>query len=204
MTEGAGARVERLVQEARDAVVDVLCHAFRDYPVMSFVLGSQAGHEDRLRALIGFFADVRFAMDWPVLGVRVGDRLVAAALVNEPHDRTFLERFRDGLERVEKELGEASFQRLKQFEKAAERNEPKEPHYFVGMLGVLPEEQGNGYARLLLEEVRDMSRRAGCSGVALSTEDPANLPFYEHIGFSVLGSARVEDMPTWSMWWPNE
>ena len=200
--EGATARVERLTQEAREAVVDVLCASFSGYPVMQFVLGPEEGQEERRRSLIGFFTDVRFAMEWPVLGVMAGERLVAAALINEPHDRSFLERFREGLARVRQELGEAAFTRLERFEKASEGNEPPARHYFVGMLGVLPSEQGRGHARVLLEHVRQLSKDAGCAGVALSTEDAENLPFYEHMGFEIVGQASVDDLSTWSLWWP--
>lgn len=200
---GAKARVKRLGLETRQAVVDVLCESFRQYPVMQFVLGPEDGQEKRRRALIGFFTDVRFAMDWPVLGVYADDRLVAAALVNEPHDRTFLERFRDGIAWVRQELGDAAFTRLERFEKAAEVNEPRDRHFFVGMLGVIPDEQGRGHARLLLEHVRELSIEGGCTGIALSTEDPGNIPFYEHMGFAVVGEAKVDDLPTWSLWWPN-
>jgi len=203
VSDPALTRIERLAEEARDVVVEVLCRAFETYPVMRFVLGEEQGQEDRLRSLIGFFADVRFAMGWPVLAVVSEGHVVAVALVNEPHDRTFLERFETGLARVKQELGTAAYERLKSFEKASEVIEPREPHYFVGMLGVLPELQGSGYARLLLEHVREMSRAAGCAGVALSTEDAGNVPFYEHIGFEVVGQGAVDDLPTWSLWWPN-
>ena len=203
MTKGAQPRIERLTEDAREVVVDVLCHSFREYPVMRFVLGPDGDHEERLRSLIEFFTDVRFAMEWPVLGVVVGEEVVAVALVNEPHDKTFLERFQEGLDRVKAQLGEAAFHRLGRFEGAAEVNESRELHYFVGMLGVLPEEQGRGYARLLLEYVRRLSEDAGCAGVALSTEDPANVPFYEYMGFEVVGQGSVDGLSTWAMWWPN-
>jgi GNAT superfamily N-acetyltransferase len=202
--EVARAHIERLAPEEREHVVDVLCESFREYPVMQFVLGPEEGQEARRRSLIGFFTDVRFAMEWPVLGVREGGRLVAAALVNEPHDRSFLQRFEDGITWVRSELGEAAFTRLERFEKAAEINEPAQSHYFVGMLGVIPAEQGKGHARRLLEHVRRLSMDAGCAGVALSTEDARNIPFYEHMGFEIVGSAEVDDIPTWSLWWPNE
>ena len=202
--EATRAPIEHIAQEEREHVVDVLCESFREYPVMQFVLGPEEGQEARLRSLIGFFTDVRFAMEWPVLGVREGDRLVAAALVNEPHDRSFLQRFEEGIAWVKHELGEAAFTRLERFEKAAEVNEPDQSHYFVGMLGVVPDEQGRGHARRLLEHVRRLSAEAGCAGVALSTEDPENIPFYEHMGFEIVGKAMVDDLSTWSLWWPNE
>ena len=203
MAEGNQVRIERLAKEERGVVVDVLCDSFRKYPVMRFVLGPEQGHEDRLRALIGFFTDVRFAMEWPVLAAVEDERIVAVALVNEPHERTFLERFQKGIAQVKQELGEAAYERLERFEKASDFNEPREAHYFVGMLGVLPGDQGRGHARQLLEYVRGLSQSAGCAGIALSTEDPANVPFYEHMGFEVVGQGQVDDLPTWSMWWPN-
>ena len=203
MKKGAQPRIDRLAEDSREGVIDLLCHSFREYPVMRFVLGPDGDPEELLRRLIGFFTDVRFAMEWPVLGVVVDEKLVAVALVNEPHEETFLERFQEGLARVREELGEAAFHRLGRFEAAAEVNESHELHYFVGMLGVLPEEQGKGYARLLLEYVRRLSEDAGCAGVALSTEDPANVPLYEHMGFEVVGQGAVDDLSTWAMWWPN-
>jgi GNAT superfamily N-acetyltransferase len=197
-------RVENLTRHEREAVIDVLCESFRAYPVMRFIFGPDEDPEGRLRSLIGFFTDVRFSMAWPVLGIREDGQLVAAALVNHPHDGSFLERFREGLDRVKGEVGEAAFHRLGRFGQASEVAGPRDTHYFVGMLGVLPERRGNGYARVLLEHVRGLSIAAGCAGVALSTEDPANLPFYEHMGFEVVGEGTVDRLSTWSLWWAND
>ena len=55
-------------------VVSVLSAAFHDYPVMRFVLKSTgANYENDLKALVGFFCEVRLTRNWPVLGIRAED-----------------------------------------------------------------------------------------------------------------------------------
>lgn len=194
--------VVRLGPEHREEVLDVLVEAFADYPVMRFVIGPEhRGDAARLRALIGFFVDVRLTMGWPVLGIREGTALVAATLVNEPTTEPFLSRFGEGLTRLRGELGPAAYGRLERFEQASEGNEPQEPHFFVGMLGVRRAWQGRGLGRRLLEAVRDMAREAGAPCIALSTEDERNVPFYRHLGLEVVGEADVESLHTWGFRW---
>ncbi|HSM60488.1 MAG TPA: GNAT family N-acetyltransferase, partial [Longimicrobiales bacterium] len=144
---------------------------------------------------------VRLSTGWPVLGIREHGRLVAAALVNEPTQLDFLDRFQEGLARLREELGAAAYGRLERFEEASAGNEPGEPHFFVGMVGVLPTHQGRGLGRRLLEAVRDMARQAGVGFVALSTEDVRNVPFYLHLGLEVVGEADVDELHTWGFRW---
>lgn len=200
----AGARpsIRRLEAAERDVAVDVLSAAFVDYPVMRFVLGLDPRTDpDGLAALVGFFTDVRYDMGWPVLGLEVEGEVVAASLVNEPTDEAFLERFADGLARLREALGEEAYARLVAFERASEGNEPPERHWFVGMVGVRPGHQRMGYGRKLLQHVHDLAAADGC-GVALSTEDPRNLPFYEALGYRVLAETAVGDFRTWGFWRP--
>ncbi len=186
----------------RDQVVAVLMDAFSDYPVMRFVLGGDPLEmPDGLAALLGFFTDVRFGMGWPVLGLHLDDELVAAALVNEPDDTPFLDRFTEGLARVRAALGPEAYDRLERFERASEGNEPDEPHYFVGMVGVRAGHQRAGYGRALLAHVHEMAAATG-HGVALSTEDPRNVPFYEALGYQVIGEKDVDELHTWGFWRP--
>ncbi len=44
----------------------------------------------------------------------------------------------------------------------------------------------------------ELSRsRPESAGVTLTTEVPENLPFYERLGYRILGSATVGDVTTW-------
>jgi len=91
-----------------------------------------------------------------------------------------------------------AIRRMDRFESALDPYLPEFPTYFVGMLGVVPQRQGYGYGRALLEQVARLAmERPDAGGVTLSTEDPANLPFYKHLGYQILGSTDLGEITTW-------
>jgi ribosomal protein S18 acetylase RimI-like enzyme len=77
----------------------------------------------------------------------------------------------------------------------AERERPPEPHLYLPILAVHPEFQGSGHGRALLEAVHDRSKRHPHStGVCLETENPNNVPFYEHLGYRVIARNTLADI----------
>ena len=74
------------------------------------------------------------------------------------------------------------------------------PHWELLIVGVDPALQGQGRGSAL---VRDGLARADESGLPcyLNTNTPANLPFYEHLGFTVLEQASLgkDGPPAWAM-----
>lgn len=193
--------VERLGAAHREAVVELLVSAFFDYPVMRYVVGEE-DYRSRVRNLICGYTDMRLDHGWPVLGCRIDGELGAAALISPSGgmpDPAVVGRLEDGLRAA---IGHEAYERMERFEAASDANEPDGPHHFVGMLGVLPRAQGNGLGRAVLDAVKGMAVADGLRGVSLSTEDPANLPFYEHMGFSVIGHADLGGLETWSLAWP--
>jgi ribosomal protein S18 acetylase RimI-like enzyme len=197
--------VERLTEADRERVIDVLAAAFRDYPVMRFVLSdAAAAYDQRLRELIGFYCDKRLIHDWPVLGIRQGQGLVAAALVTAPGEVTESPEVRRKHILLARAIGRDAYERMARYERESSDGEPKDPHYFLGMLGVAPGHQGNAYGRLLLEHIQTMSEADPIStGVSLSTENPPNVAYYERVGYHVIGEADVDDIHTWCMFRPN-
>jgi len=194
-------RVARIGRERFDPVVDALCDAFRDYPVMRFVL-KQAGsdYDAHLRQLVGYFTDLRVARGWPVLAVECEGRIEAAASVNPPRPAPRPQSLRERYERMCRVIGPAAVARFNAFADACRPLEPKELHYYIGMIGVRPGCQGRGHARLLLDAVHAMSEDdPDSTGVALTTETEQNLPFYAHFGYEVVGRARVDDLTTWTL-----
>jgi GNAT superfamily N-acetyltransferase len=73
------------------------------------------------------------------------------------------------------------------------------------MLAVLPRFQGRGYGRALLERVHAMSREHPDSrGVTLTTESPASVPLYEHMGYRVVGHGQIAPgLETWGFFRPD-
>jgi GNAT superfamily N-acetyltransferase len=73
-------------------------------------------------------------------------------------------------------------------------------HWYLVDLGVEPDLQGQGVAGALLQPVLALADRQALP-CYLETNNPGNLPFYEHYGFMVAGhvQARQGDPQTWAM-----
>lgn len=190
-------------ERARD-VASVLCEAFADYPVMRFVLGEQGDYARRLDTLIGFFTAARVHRGETLLGITGEVELVAAALVSDPARETppSLDPVRDETWAA---LGEPTRERYTAFGEATSTFDVEVPHIHLNMIGVRRAGRGLGLGRLLLDHVHEMSRLDPRSeGVSLTTEDPANVPLYEHFGYEVIGYARVSpELETWGFFRPD-
>jgi ribosomal protein S18 acetylase RimI-like enzyme len=189
-----------------DEVVDVFCEAFRDYPVMRFVLGRDRIDFDRdLRTLIGFFVMSRALRGEYLFGVR--DRsgvLEAAATVSRPGTPSppALAALRED---VWSTLGRDCRARYDAYGAACSPLEPTDPHLHLNMIGVRRGTQGSGRGRLLLDHVHALSREDPESGgVSLATEDPRNVALYRHVGYVVRGHAVVSpELETWALYRPD-
>ena len=186
-------------------VTDVLCDAFRNYPVMDFVLGSSGDFPERLQELIRFFVMARFHRGEPVLGIGDRNRLYGAALISDPGNSTNPPALQDLRERVWARLGEAARSRYGQFSDASAGFSVNVPHIHLNMIGIRAGTQGTGYGRRLMKQVQRISSDSGSShGVSLTTEDPEKVSFYRHLGYDLLGETPVApDLRTWSFFRPD-
>ena len=184
---------------AREEVTGVLCDAFADYPVMRFVLGEAHRDRDRLFRLIGFFVAARVLRDDLLLGISTDGHLAAVALVTLPANGPAPDALDEERERVWADLGTDARARYDAFSRACAPFAVAAPHLHLNMIGVRRRHQGRGLARRLLERVEQISRgRPDSAGVTLSTEDPRNLPLYEHFGYRITGHARVApELESW-------
>jgi len=193
--------IERLSRTDKAEAVEVLAAAFHDYQVMRFVL-KDAGeaYETRLRALVGFFCELRFARDFPVLGLRAGEGLAAVAGINDPEPGPWPPALQEAWRATGEAIGPAALDRLERFETTSGGLEPKVPHYYLGIIGVRPELQGRGFARVLIDELIGMSRaHPRSAGITLTTESGGNVPIYRRFGFEVVGEADIDELHTWVM-----
>jgi GNAT superfamily N-acetyltransferase len=183
-------------------VVDVLCDAFHDYPVMRYVIGPAGEDYDRqLRTLIGFFVQARLSRNEPVLGIAQSQMLVAAAVVTFPGSGPTPAQLATHRERVWKHLGADARARYEAYGAVTRPLLIDRPHHHLNMIGVRRSLAGHGLGRRLLEAVYDMAcEDPGSCGVSLTTETPENVRLYEHVGYRVTGHARVSpELETWGM-----
>ena len=187
-------------------VVDVLCDAFADYPVMRYVLGPENGdYETDLRKLIDLFVMARDFREEHLLGIRDGADLAAAAIVSRPDGSPAPAEFLEYRQRVWTELGAEAEARYEAFGQACAPFQPEVPHLHLNMIGVRAGAQGRGLGRELLEHVHQLSVADSEShGVSLTTEVEANIVLYEHFGYRLVGQARVSpELRSWGFWRPD-
>lgn len=197
-------RLDRIERGRMEEVVDVLCEAFFEYPAMRYILGTHLGdYPGRLRRLITFFCHARLARQDPVFAVIEGRTLAGVMTVVRPGSTApaSLAKMRRDLW---SELGEESKRRYETFGAALERFAVEGPHYHIPMIGVRKQYLGRGLARTLLEHAHRLSCEDPESlGTTLNTESPENVSLYKHLGYQVIGHARVETIETWGLYRPD-
>ncbi|MCW7989972.1 acetyltransferase [Streptomyces platensis subsp. clarensis] len=73
---------------------------------------------------------------------------------------------------------------------SAAKHTPKEPHWYLAVIGADPAAQGQGHGAALL---RSGLAKADAAGLPtyLESSKPSNLPIYEHFGFTVREEVRL-------------
>ncbi len=183
------------VEEAARA----LASAFQDDPLQSYTFPDP--EERRRRSPAHFEALLRFGR---LAGqVMAGEAEASGAAVLIPPAAAFTAEMMEasGLTRLPETVGAdaaARFSVAIDFAEAQHHRLIPEPHWYVMVLGVAPAFRGLGYGRALLQPMFD---RASADGVPcyLETAQPANVRFYEHLGFRVLADT-VEPTSGLRLW----
>ncbi|RZS36605.1 acetyltransferase (GNAT) family protein [Herbihabitans rhizosphaerae] len=174
-----------------------LARAFADDPVMTWITGPRTPRFTELAP--GMFAaqaadSMRAGGAWTVTGngssalwlppgVR-NDSLFSLARNLIPAVKLFGRRITVGL----KALSEM------------ERAHPKEPHWYLQVLGTDPDHQGKGFGSVVITPVLERCDREGVPAY-LESSNERNVPFYERHGFRITKQFRFTDGPQlWPMW----
>ena len=202
------AAVEPLPGIAAPHVVNVFWESFYDYPVFRFLLqDSGEQYAQHLSKLIGLFVMARVLRHEPMFGVFDSQgSLVAATTTSIPDDAEPSPEFAAARDATWAELGPRAFARYQRCVDAWKPLGVKVPQLHVNMIGVCKSYQRTGLAGRLLRHVQELSRLSPPSeGVTLTTEDPRNVPFYQYLGYQVVGEGSISDeIKTWGFFRPND
>ncbi|NKB70510.1 MAG: GNAT family N-acetyltransferase [Candidatus Latescibacteria bacterium] len=180
-----------LTQAQLPQVARILARAFHEDPIAQYMIPDE---EERVQRMPGVFAT--FAT-YALLAGQVWTTAAAAKGVALCFPPAHTEMVPDhmaaaGFEELPAKIGEGAtgrmFQVLDHIEQFHKRDMP-EPHWYLMLLGVEPDQQGRGIGTSL---VRKVLERADQDGVPcyLETANPQNVSFYGHLGFEVV----VEDV----------
>ncbi|RSO40028.1 GNAT family N-acetyltransferase [Streptomyces sp. WAC 06725] len=171
-----------------------LARAFDDDPMMHWFLPGEDAREERL----GRYFTTIFTRQYAHHGVceRTG---AAAAFWVPPEARDKAVPDEETLRELDGLLGDRGPMFRKTVGAAAE-HAPQEPHWYLAVIGADPAGQGQGHGAALLRSGLAKADAAGLP-VYLESSKSANLPFYEHFGFTVLQEVQLpENGPTlWMM-----
>jgi len=71
---------------------------------------------------------------------------------------------------------------------------PKEPHWYLPLIGVDPARQGKGLGGALMRHATEICDREGRLAY-LESSNPKNIPLYERHGFEILGRIQSGESP---------
>jgi GNAT superfamily N-acetyltransferase len=182
----------------RDGIASALADAFFDDPVMSFILQDVASRTRRLDRL---FATLLRGHYLPLGTVWTTPAMEGAALWAPP-GRGIIPTsrvLRNGLSMLQA-LGSRAYVALRALTHV-EQLHPKEPHWYLGVLGTRTAQQGKGIGSALLQPALERCD-ADAIPAYLESSKHSNIAFYRRHGFEVTGEIQLPlGGPTvWPMW----
>jgi len=179
-----------------EEAIGLLVLAFeRDPAYRYFCNAERSGYRRRLDIVFRSGRALQRSSGQPVLGILSGQRLAGLAMIQEPGASVSVWPQLCWLLKIALFTGPRVPWRILQDIRIAERARPAEPHFYLPILAVHPDFQGSGCGRALLGALQSRSERHPCSeGVCLETENPNNVPFYEHIGYRVIARNTDSDL----------
>ena len=189
----------------------MLGRAFLDDPLICAIIGEvsdRAEHAARMTRLFGVILADQCHSGQPVLGVMHEGRVAAAAIIEQVNrPLSTAANIVHGLTQLPELLracgGRGLLRAISTLDTLV-RNRPVQTHIYLNVLGVEPELQGRHFGVALLDYLRDQATlRPDLAGVYLETAKEANVAYYSHVGYQVIGEIRPLGVRVWRMFQPR-
>ena len=189
----------------------VLGRAFIDDPLISAIIGDVSDTAERavrMARLFGVILADQAHLGQPVLGVLHEGHVGAAAIIEQvTRPSSAAATVMHGLTLMPELIraaGYSGFGRAISTLDTLLRNRPPEPHIYLNVLGVAPDLQGRHFGVALLDYLRaQVAMRPDLAGVYLETATEANVAYYSHVGYQVIGEIRPLGVRVWRMLQPR-
>ena len=186
-----------------DEAIDRLATAFAHDPITGFLLQTDLGSRERVTQFFSLLMRARIALNMPVLVARDAAGIHGAAMGYTTVSPEWPTDLADEWDRFEKAIPGLT-DRMAVYEAITTTGEPATPHYYLGVIGVVPDSHGLGIGTQLLKSFCDLSASDPVSsGVYLETAKVSNVGFYEHAGFVETGRGSLGAATLWCMYLPH-
>ena len=191
-----------IASDRLDEAAGVLARAFEHDPLIPYTYGERLAPDDaRLLAFFHLGCLIRTETGWPLYGVERDGSLLGVACITSPGEVEWPASLNEAYRHTNALMGTEATARFEAYAETAEAFRPREPHYYLGVIGIEPTAQGTGLARLMLDVLHAWSAAdAGSAGVGLDTTKPENVALYEHFGYEVVGQRRLGELDVWGMY----
>lgn len=181
------------IQHDGQQAIDILVRAFHDDPVMLWM----SGHPDFLRT----FFDITLPIFLPHGLTYIEEQGRGAAAWLGPEQKLHWPVTAGNLWRMFKVCGVRGFIRFGRGGLATARFHPGEPHYYLFLIGTLPECKGQGIGSALMNHVLRKCDEENLPAY-LENSKQDNLAFYRGHGFEVVDQIHFARSapPVWLMW----
>lgn len=183
----------------RPALIGALARAFYDDPVMSWIWSDHSGRLRRLERGFGYFD----AKVWLHHDLAFTTESIAGAAIWMPPETWHIGPFRQlallpGMIRTS---GLRSFPTLMRTLNLMEAKHPREPHYYLPIIGLQPHWQGRGLGTALLTAMTERCDRERMPAY-LEASSARSRMCYERVGFEATEEVRLppDGPPIWPMW----
>lgn len=196
--------IDILPSELESATI-VLARAFHEDPLLSYVMGEHDGEGDpRVRKFFSFTCQIRLTLGWPLLGVEHSGELRAVMALTPPAADEWAPSLVESYKELLTLMGPEANARFDPYRTWVEAQRPRDPHYYLGIIGTSKADQGKGFGRMLLDRVHALSESDLLStGVGLDTDSEDNVSLYQHFGYTITGHMVLGGLYTWAMFRTN-
>jgi GNAT superfamily N-acetyltransferase len=194
--------IDLLRPDQLDEASGVLARAFDDDPVFRFLYPGPRRRRSTCRAFM--HSIVRDALPFGDVWAAFEDGVPVAAAAWLPEGAYPPSRWRAtrlGVSAWSTLLTPQTFRDGFRYLTETEKLHPKEPHWYLAVIGVEPSRQGEGLGGKLLAVVLDRLDTEGVPSY-LETSTDANVAWYRHHGFELWETVHpaTNGPPVWTMW----
>ncbi len=180
-----------------EAIVATITSAFFNDPLWGPVFADE--QQRTMQSQVMWRVHIASALRYPF--TLVTPQVEAAAVWIPPGGTELTELEEQGLERIlTQSAGEAACQKILRIYQQLDAAHPKEPCFYLSLLGVHDSFRGHGLGMSLL---RDSLRRIDALGAPayLESSNPENIARYESVGFTARDEVTVESGHTVTTMW---